>query len=192
MEWDASHRSLLGMGEWGGAEIIILEIEGASVGSRKRARGLGRGWAGESNHFGLCRNDRYISSWPSRFAHFRAASYRDRIQISSDPARTVLLAQMPPSVGFSPTSLTLSPVLPSPLSQEPFPGSSISALPRFSGVITGVDQIRKDGSYGEQDKRDGQVRPDVKMGERLLSQWVWVGLCMSTLAQVENPRGWFR
>jgi hypothetical protein len=32
--------------EWRRAEIIILEIERASVGSRKRARGLGRGWAG--------------------------------------------------------------------------------------------------------------------------------------------------
>ena len=60
-------------------------------------------------------------------------------------------------------------------SRNPFPGSSISVLPRFSGMITGVDQIRKDGGYGEQDKRDGQVRPDAKMGERLMSQWVWVG-----------------
>jgi hypothetical protein len=46
MEWVASRRSLLGVDEWRGAEIIILEIEGASVGSRKRARGLGCGWAG--------------------------------------------------------------------------------------------------------------------------------------------------
>ena len=42
-------------------------------------------------------------------------------------------------------------------------------------MIRGVDQVRKDGGYGEQDKGDGQVRPDAKMGERLLSQWVWVG-----------------
>ena len=47
-------------------------------------------------------------------------------------------------------------------------------LPRFSGMITGVDQICKDGGYGEQNERDGQVRPDAKVGERLLSQWVWV------------------
>jgi len=42
-------------------------------------------------------------------------------------------------------------------------------------MTTSVDQIRKDGGYSEQDKRDGQVGPDAKMGERLLSQWVWVG-----------------
>jgi hypothetical protein len=46
MEWDTSRRSLLGVGEWRGAGIVILEIKGASVGSRKRARGLRRGWAG--------------------------------------------------------------------------------------------------------------------------------------------------
>jgi hypothetical protein len=34
MEWDASRRAFLGMDEWRGAEIIILEIERASVGSR--------------------------------------------------------------------------------------------------------------------------------------------------------------
>ena len=37
-------------------------------------------------------------------------------------------------------------------------------------MITGVDQILKDGGYGEQDERDGQVRPDAKVTERLLYQ----------------------
>ena len=47
MEWNASRRSLLGgEDELWGAEIVILEIKGASVGSRKRARDIGRCWAG--------------------------------------------------------------------------------------------------------------------------------------------------
>jgi hypothetical protein len=58
-------------------------------------------------------------------------------------------------------------------------------------MITGVDQIRKDGGYGEQDKRDGQVRPDAKVNERLLFQRVWMGIYVDVGSGRESSR-WFR
>ena len=122
--------------------------------------------------FGLCGNDKFISSWESKFAInltfglLPIVTESKYLQVQNHPPRANAVKLR---ILVDVANLVTHPRCPSIATQSrnAFPGSSISALPRFSGMITGVDQIRKTVVTASRINAMAKYK-------RISSQWVWV------------------